>query len=234
LHCETEYAHEIFEACVAAVYREYNVDIHAEIVGDDGFFDDSLSDEIYAAVDVVFVDGGGGGDLRKKEFSTGDGTGNQKGEEGHIEKIVGDAGNRGDFFVIDIKHIAYAAKNIVGDADGDEYLQCRESVRGRGVEDLDEKVGVFEVNQQSETCEDGEEHKKFAQGFGFGSHHLMCEEEIDDNRNEYDQTNDARELIIKEEGDENERPFAEFGFGIDQTIHNDEKRKNVEKDTADE
>ncbi len=57
LHGKTQNGHEVFEASVAAVYRENDVDIHAKIIGDDGFFDNSFCDEINAAVDVVSGDG---------------------------------------------------------------------------------------------------------------------------------------------------------------------------------
>ncbi len=156
---------EILEAAVKVGLVEDTLhEVDGDIVGDDGFLEESCYDEEDAGAEHLTGDEEGTANLRNEVARTDDGTCHKLGEEADVEGVIEQAVEGAYGATIDVDGVAERLEGEEGDADGQEDvarlphdgLQIGAADDGghidapvgeQGAEGLAKEVGVFEEEE---------------------------------------------------------------------------------------
>ena len=153
--------HQVFEARIqGGIVEDALHEVHADIVGDDGFLEESAHQEEHPPPEHGLGHHQRTAYLGQEVAGTHDGTGYQLGKERDIERIVEQAVQGLQLPAIDIEGIAERLEGEERDAHGQEDIQRMERAAPQRAQPLAEQVGVLEVAEQSQVDAQAHTHQQ--------------------------------------------------------------------------
>ncbi len=209
-------------------------EVHADVVGNDGFLQESAHEEEDTAAKHIGRDAQGTADLWQEVAGTDNGAGHQLRKERHVEGIVEQAAQGSELTSIDVEGITQRLEGEKGDAHREEDVEGTERDAPQRAQPLVEEVGVLEVAEQSEVDAEAQQHPGLPPQCPHGPFQTEGDEEVADSDRHQQEEVPAAALVVEVVGEGGDKKQAGGILPPQQTIDTTEPEEQEEKHTGTE